>query len=214
MKYGVLGTGMVGQAIAGKLVAQGHEVRMGSRDPAHAGAADWARAAGPRASVGAFADAAGFGDLVFLCTSGHGSVDAATAAAAGLRGKVVVDITNPLDFSRGMPPSLFTSSTESLGERVQAAVPDARVVKALNTVNAQVMVDPARVAGGDHAVFLCGNDALAKGQVGELLQGFGWKQIVDLGDITAARGTESYLLLWLRLWGALGTADFNVRVVR
>lgn len=214
MKIGVLGTGMVGEALATKFAALGHEVRMGARDPKNEKAAAWASSAGARASHGAFAEAAAFGEIVFNCTSGAGSLDALkSAGASNLRGKVLVDVANPLDFSRGMPPSLFTSSNDSLGERIQAAFPDARVVKALNTVNASVMVEPKRVPGVSD-LFVCGNDAAAKAEVTRILKEWlGWPVVVDLGDITAARATEGYLLLWLRLWGAFQTADLNVHVV-
>jgi len=214
MKFGVLGSGMVGSAIAGKLVSRGHEVRMGSRTASNEKAAAWVSAAGKGASQGTFADAAAFGEIVFNCTSGAGSVDAVRAAEAqNLRGKVLVDVANPLDFSKGMPPTLFVSNDDSLAERIQAALPEAKVVKALNTINANVMVNPGRVPG-ETDVFVCGNDAGAKAQVIRILkEEFGWKTVIDLGDLTAARGTESYLHLWLRLMGALKTADFNVKVV-
>jgi len=214
MKFGVLGSGMVGSAIAGKLVSRGHEVRMGSRTAANEKAAAWVSSAGKGASQGTFADAAAFGEIVFNCTSGAGSVDAVRAAEAqNLRGKVLVDVANPLDFSKGMPPTLFVSNEDSLAERIQAALPDTNVVKALNTINANVMVNPGRVPG-ETDVFVCGNDAGAKAQVIRILkQDFGWTTVIDLGDLTAARGTESYLHLWLRLMGALKTADFNVKVV-
>jgi predicted dinucleotide-binding enzyme len=126
---------------------------------------------------------------------------------------VLVDIANPLDFSQGMPPSLFVSDTDSLGERIQRRFPQARVVKALNTVNAYVMVDPKRVAGGDHTTFVSGNDADAKKEVLGLLEAFGWSDVVDLGDITTARGTEMYLTLWLRIMGATQNPMFNIKVV-
>jgi len=214
MKFGVLGSGMVGSAIAGKLVSRGHEVRMGSRTASNEKAAAWVSAAGKGASQGTFADAAAFGEIVFNCTSGAGSVDAVRAAEAqNLRGKVLVDVANPLDFSKGMPPTLFVSNDDSLAERIQAALPEAKVVKALNTINANVMVNPGRVPG-ETDVFVCGNDAGAKAQVIRILkEEFGWKTVIDLGDLTAARGTESYLHLWLRIMGALKTADFNVKVV-
>lgn len=214
MKIGVLGTGMVGNALATKFAGIGHEVKMGARDAKNEKAAAWAASAGAKASPGTFADAASFGEIVLNCTSGAGSLDALKAAgAANLRGKVLVDVANPLDFSRGMPPSLFTGANDSLGERIQAAFPDARVVKALNTVNASVMVDPTRVPGVSD-LFVCGNDAAAKAEVTRILkEWFGWPVVVDLGDITAARATEAYLLLWLRLWGAFQTADLNVHVV-
>ena len=215
MKFGVFGSGMVGSSIAGKLVSLGHEVKMGSRSATNEKAAAWVKAAGKGASQGTFADAAGFGEIVFNCTAGAGSLDALKAAGAqNLRGKVLVDVANPLDFSHGMPPTLFISNDDSLAERIQAAFPETKVVKALNTVNANVMVNPSRVPG-ETDIFVSGNDAGAKAQVTRILKDeFGWKSVIDLGDIMGARGTESYLHLWLRLWGALKTADFNVKVVR
>lgn len=215
MKIGVLGTGMVGSAIAGKLVKLGHDVVMGSRTAGNEKALAWAKEAGARAQAGTFADAAAFGELLFNCTQGAGSLPALEAAgAANLRGKVLVDISNPLDFSKGMPPTLFVSNDDSLGERIQRAFPELKVVKTLNTVNCEIMVDPARLAG-DSDVFMSGNDKEAKLRVAEILRGwFGWKNVIDLGDITTSRGTEAYLPLWIRLWGALGSPDFNIRVVR
>ena len=216
MKIGVLGTGIVGSTIASKLCALGHEVMMGSRAAGNETAHAWAAGAGPNASEGSFADAASFGEIVFNCTAGSHSLDALAAAGAGsLAGKVLVDVANPLDFSQGMPPTLSVCNTDSLGEQIQRALPETKVVKALNTLNCLVMVDPARVPG-EHDVFVSGDDEGAKAQVRELLESFGWpaERIVDLGDITAARGLEMYLPLWLRLMGTLGTADFNIRVVR
>ncbi len=214
MKFGVLGSGMVGSAIAGKLVSRGHEVKMGSRSASNEKATAWVASAGKGASQGTFADAAAFGEIVFNCTAGAGSLDALQAGGAqNLRGKILVDVANPLDFSHGMPPSLIVGNTDSLAERIQAAFPEAKVVKALNTVNASVMVDPGRVPG-ESDIFVSGNDAGAKGEVTRILKDdFGWKSVIDLGDVTAARGTESYLHLWLRLWGAVKNADFNIKVV-
>jgi predicted dinucleotide-binding enzyme len=214
MRFGVLGTGTVGAAVGTKLVSLGHEVRMGSREAANPKARDWAAGQGERASVGTFADAAAFGEIVFNCTAGTGSLEALRAAGdANLRGKVLVDVANPLEFSKGMPPSLFTAAAgDSLAERIQGAFPDAKVVKALNTVNAGVMGHPERVPG-ETDLFVAGNDAGAKERVAALLREFGWKSVIDLGDVTAARGLEAYLLLWLRLWGALQTPNLNVRVV-
>lgn len=215
MKFGVLGSGMVGSTIATKLASLGHEVKMGSRDAANPKAKAWVASAGRGASQGTFADAAAFGEIVFNCTSGNGSIDALkSAGAAALRGKILVDVANPLDFSKGMPPTLFVSNNDSLGETIQRTFPEAKVVKALNTVSAGIMVAPAKLSG-DHDLFVCGNDAAAKARVIQLLkEDFGWKRVNDVGDITAARATESYLHLWLRLYGALQTADFNVHVVR
>lgn len=215
MKIGVLGTGVVGETIATKLVKLGHTVRMGSRSAGNPKATAWVAAAGPSASTGTFADAASFGELVFVCTKGDGTLDALRAAGApALAGKVVVDISNPLDFSKGMPPSLFISNTDSLGESVQRTFPEARVVKTLNTVNCRVMVDPSLVPG-DHDMFLCGNDPEAKATVRKILADwFGWKHVIDLGDITNARATEQLLPIWVRLWGVLQTPNFNLHVVR
>ena len=214
MKFGVLGSGMVGSTIATKLVSLGHEVKMGSRDAANPKAKAWVGKAGRGASQGTFADAAAFGEIVFNCTAGQGSLEALKSADdAALRGKILVDVANPLDFSKGMPPTLFVGNSDSLGETIQRTFPEAKVVKALNTVNASVMVEPGRVRG-EHDVFVAGNDAAAKAQVVRLLNDFGWKNVNDVGDITAARATESYLHLWLRLYGTLQTGDFNVHVVR
>lgn len=215
MKIAVLGTGMVGETIGSKLVALGHEVKMGSRSATNEKAAAWVKKSGAKASQGTFADAAAFGELLFNCTSGSGSLEALNAAGKkNLEGKILLDLSNPLEFSKGMPPTLFVSNTDSLGEQIQRAFPELKVVKTLNTINANVMVDPARIPG-EHAVFVSGNDAEAKRQVKQLLtEGFGWKQVIDLGDITTSRGTESYLMLWLRLWGALGTPDFNISIVK
>jgi predicted dinucleotide-binding enzyme len=215
MKIGVLGTGMVGRTIATKLVALGHEARMGSRSAGNDKALAWVAETGAGASEGSFADAAAHGEIVFNCTSGAGALEALAAAGAGnLRGKVLIDVANPLDFSRGMPPSLFVFGEDSLAERIQRALPETKVVKTLNTVNCEVMVDPGRVPG-EHDVFVSGDDAAAKATVAGILRDwFGWRHVVDLGDITTARGTEAYLLMWLRLRGALGTSDLNIHVAR
>jgi len=216
MRIAVLGTGVVGRTIGSKLVELGHEVRMGSRRAGNEAAVAWVQEAGEHAGEGSFGDAAGFGEIVFNCTAGGSSLDALAAAGeANLTGKVLIDVANALDFSAGMPPTLSICNDDSLGERIQATFPEARVVKALNTVNSAVMVEPARV-GGDHVVFVCGGDAGAKGEVEELLGSFGWpaERIVDLGGIAAARGTEMYLPLWLTLYGKLGSGDFNIALER
>jgi predicted dinucleotide-binding enzyme len=153
---------------------------------------------------------------LFNATNGGGSLEAlALAGEMNLNGKVLIDVANPLDFSRGMPPTLFVCNTDSLGEQIQRAFPEVKVVKSLNTVTASLMVNPRQLADGDHHIFVCGNDTEAKRQVVELLTSwFGWKHIIDLGDISTARGTEMYLPFWLRLWGALGTGLLNVNVVK
>jgi predicted dinucleotide-binding enzyme len=211
MKVGVLGTGMVGSAIATRLVELGHEVCMGSRQPGSEKAVKWAESAGDRASSGDFADAASFGEIAFNCTAGNGSVDAVTSAREGLAGKLLIDVANALDFSNGPPPVIEATDRDSLAEQIQRAVPDAHVVKSLNTVNNDVMVDPARVPG-DHVIFLSGDDQEAKRQAAEVLGEFGWPEdrVIDLGDITTARGPEAYVGLWLRLMGALGSTQFNI----
>jgi predicted dinucleotide-binding enzyme len=216
MKIGVFGTGIVGQTIATKLVALGHDVKMGSRTTTNEDAMAWAKAQGPRASHGTFADAARFGQLLFNCTLGEAALEVLKSAGADpMRGKVLVDLSNPLDFSHGMPPTLTVVSSDSLGEQIQRAFPATRVVKTLNTVSAPLMVDPSQVADGDHQLFLSGNDPAAKAEVAKLLtEGFGWKNVLDLGDITTARGPEAYLLLWTRLYMALGTPAFNLKLVR
>lgn len=215
MKIGILGTGMVGSAIGSRLAELGHSVAMGSRTAGGAKALEWVSKAGPGARQGTFAEAAAFGEMVFNCTAGVASLAALEmAGAANLEGKTLVDVSNPLDFSRGMPPTLTICNDESLGERIQKTFPGARVVKTLNTVNAEVMAYPERLAGGDHHMFLCGNDAGAKKGAAELLESFGWKHLLDLGDITMARGTEMYLPLWIRMYGALKTPAFNIRIVR
>jgi 8-hydroxy-5-deazaflavin:NADPH oxidoreductase len=216
MRIGVLGTGAVGRTLATKLVELGHDVKMGARSADNEAARDWVDGTGERASHGTFADAAAFGELLLNCTAGAASLAALESAGEeSLSGKILLDVANPLDFSRGMPPSLSVTNTDSLGEQIQRRFPEARVVKALNTINHEVMVEPGRVAG-EHDLFVCGNDESAKGEVTDLLEGLGWptEAVRDLGDISAARATEGYLPLWLRLMGALGTADFNIRVVR
>jgi predicted dinucleotide-binding enzyme len=188
---------------------------MGARDANNDKAAAWAKASGAKASQGTFADAAAFGELLFNCTSGAGALAALAAAGKqNLAGKILVDVTNPLDFSKGMPPSLLVCNTDSLGEQIQRAYPDTKVVKTLNTTNCQIMVD-ASLLKGEHDMFMSGNDAAAKGKVAEILQGwFGWKNVIDLGDLTAARGQEMFVILWVRLYGTLGTPNFNIHVAR
>jgi 8-hydroxy-5-deazaflavin:NADPH oxidoreductase len=216
MKIGVLGTGMVGQAIGSKLVEVGHEVKMGSRQAGNEKAVAWASEAGDAASEGSFADAAAHGELLFNCTSGGASLDVLAAAGAeNLSGKVLVDVANALDFSQGMPPSLSVCNTDSLGEQIQREYPEARVVKSLNTVNASVMTDPGALPG-DHVIFVCSDDDGAKGEVTALLGEFGWPEdrVIDLGGIQSARGTEMYLTLWLAMMNSFGTAQFNIAIPR
>jgi predicted dinucleotide-binding enzyme len=215
MRIAVLGTGAVGQTIGTKLVELGHEVTMGSRTADNQKGHEWVSSAGGGAAQGTFEDAASGAELVFNCTGGAVALDALRAAGAEhLAGKIVVDVSNPLDFSHGTPPTLAVCNTDSVGEQIQREFPDARVVKTLNTVNTAVMTKPAGVPG-THNLFISGNDDEAKTTVKGILGDFGWPQqaIIDLGDITGARGQEMYLPLWLRLMGTLGRPDFNIAVV-
>ena len=212
MNIGVLGTGLVGQAIATKLVQVGHEVTMGSRTGGNERATEWVGAVGPRGRQGTFADATEFGELIFSCIAGVHTLEALEASRRrNLEGKVVIDVANPLDFSQGMPPTLSVCNTDSLGEQIQRVFPECRVVKALNTMNCTVMVDPLSVPG-DHTAFVCGSYDEAKQDAINLLESFGWPRprIVDLGDIAASRGMEMYVTLWLRLYGAVGGPQFNI----
>ena len=199
MRIGMLGTGVVGQTLERKLIELGHDVKVGSRDPSRS-----------------FADAAAHGELVFNATTGTASLEALRMAGAGsLAGKVLVDVANPLDTSRGFPPTLSVANTDSLAEQIQREFPEARVVKALNTMNADVMVDPGLVPG-DHNAFIAGDDDDAKDDVRSLLESFGWPptRVLELGELAAARGMEMYLPLWLRLFRVMGTARINIGVTR
>ncbi|MGA3285799.1 MAG: NAD(P)-binding domain-containing protein [Bacteroidota bacterium] len=216
MKIAVLGTGMVGDAIGTKLIQCGHEVKMGSRTATNEKAAAWVKKNGTHASHGTFADAASFGEIVFNCTHGVASLEALNLASAhNLKNKILIDIANALDFSKGMPPSLLVCNTDSLGEQIQHAFPDTKVIKTLNTMNCSLMVNPDLVANGDHDIFLCGNDVEAKTTVTKILRDwFGWKSIVDLGDISNARATEMLLPIWVRLYGKFQSPNFNFKIVR
>lgn len=224
MKVGILGSGMVGQTIGAKLAELGVDVVLGTRTPEQldekrgmgASLSEWLAKVGKKGRLGTFADAAAHGELIINATSGAGSLGALRLAGAKhLDGKILIDVANPLDFSKGMPPSLSVCNTDSLGEQIQRAFPSAKVVKTLNTTNAYVMVDPGQVAGGDHDIFVSGDDAEAKARVSTLLkQWFGWRSVIDLGDITTSRGTEMILPVWIRLWSALGTPMFNFKIAR
>jgi len=226
MRIAVLGTGMVGRAFAARLTELGHEVSIGTRDVAatmartetdqmgNAPFQHWA-AQHPEVTPATFADAAASAELVLNASAGSASIAVLEAAgAANLAGKVVVDIANPLDHSAGMPPTLFVKDTDSLAEQIQRAFPDAKVVKTLNTMTASLMVDPRQLADGDSSTFVSGNDADAKKTVTALLESLGHTDVIDLGDITTARGAEMLLPIWLRLWGSLGTPTFNFKIVR
>jgi 8-hydroxy-5-deazaflavin:NADPH oxidoreductase len=226
VRFGILGTGVVGKTIAVRLDGLGHDVIVGTRNPEETlsrtdpdqygnppfGA--W-QEEHPEVRLGTFAEAAAHGDMVVNATAGAVSLEALEQAGEdNLNGKILIDIANPLDFSKGMPPTLLVSNTDSLGEQIQRRFPEAKVVKTLHTMNAYVMVDPAQLAATDHTVFVSGDDAEAKARVSELLRSFGWSDIIDLGDITTARGTEMVLPIWVRLFGVLQKPIYNFKIVR
>src|ERR1700682_1770993 len=215
MRIGILGTGVVGKTLATKLAKLGHHVHMGSRSAGGEKARAWVKDAGGKSSEGTFADAAAHGEIVFNCTAGMASLEALKAAGAkNLEGKTLVDVSNPLDFSKGMPPTFSVPNTDSLGEQIQRAFPTAHVVKSLNSVTAAVMVEPSMIPGV-HDMFVSGNDAKAKAQVINLLKtALGWKEVIDLGDIKGARAQEMLLALWVRLYMKFQTPNVNVRVAR
>jgi len=230
MKIAVFGTGNVGQSIASKLASLGYDVMIGTRDVKEAksrtapdmygnpGFGTWLES-NSKLKLGTFAEAGSFGELFINATSGGSSVKVFKSVKSDdIKNKILIDIANPLDFSKGMPPSLIRSlsNTHSLGEEIQNEFPSAKVVKTLNTMWCGLMVNPGMIGGGDHVNYLCGNDPAAKEKVKEILRKFGWKDenLLDLGDITNSRGTEAVLPIWLRVWGATGTGAFNFKIVK
>jgi len=213
MNIAVLGSGIVGQTIGSKLVQLGHDVMMGSRDAANPIAIIWAKAEGPHASFGTYANAASFGEIIFNCTLGSASLDALRqAGASNMKGKILIDTSNPLEYSTAAW-SLTISNTDSLGEQIQRAFPEARVVKSLNTMNCNIMVDPHKLPERTD-VFVSGNDIEAKATVVTILrEWFGWKAVIDLGDITTSRGVEMFVLLWHNLRNAVSSPRFNIKIV-
>lgn len=213
MKIAVLGTGEVGKTLADGLLGGGHAVRLGSRTGDNEVARAWADAVAGDAGVATFEDAAAWADMGILAVSGAHSLSVLGRTAAGLQGKVLIDLTNPLDFSGGFPPRLSVCNDDSLGEQLQRAHPAVKVVKVLNTVHSTVMLNPGML-DGPHELLMCGDDADAKAKVVELLTAFGWADPIDLGGIDNARGLEMWLPLWVRLYRALGTGDFNIHIQR
>ena len=214
MRFGIIGAGTVGTTIGSKLVRLGHEVVIGSRPSGGGRAAAWVAEADDGAGEGTPAEAAAFGEVVVNCTPGAASLEALAAAGEeNLAGKLLIDVANPLDFSAGSEPTLTVANDDSLGERIQRAFPATRVVKAFNTMNSEVMVDPSLV-DGDHVIFVCGEDAEAKARVSDLLGEIGWpaERVLDLGGISAARATEALILLWLRLAAIAGSYRFNFAI--
>ncbi len=223
---GIPGTGTVGKTKAARLAGLKHDVMVGTRNPEETTSRTEPDPYGnppfrtwqeehPEVKLGTFAEAAAHGEMIVNATAGAVSLEALEQAGEdNLSGKVLIDLSNPLDFSKGMPPSLSVVNTDSLGEQIQRRFAEAKVVKTLHTMNAYLMVDPAQLAGADHTVFVSGDDPEAKAAVTDLLRSFGWTDIVDLGDITTARGTEMLLPVWLRLFGALQKPVFNFKIVR
>jgi 8-hydroxy-5-deazaflavin:NADPH oxidoreductase len=227
MRIAILGTGMVGRMLAEKLVSLRHDVVMGTRNPEKGKASKGNDERGlpaigewlplhPQVKLVTQHEAAAFRDLVINATNGMGAISALTnAGKENLKGKLLLDVSNPLDFSKGMPPSLWVCNTDSLGEMIQREFPETKVVKGFNTMTAYLMVNPSLVPG-DHTAFICGNDDEAKKVVRNLMNSFGWKDtnIIDLGDITAARGTEQVLPIWVRLMGKFSNPVFNFSIVK
>jgi 8-hydroxy-5-deazaflavin:NADPH oxidoreductase len=214
MKIAVLGMGTVGETIGTKLVEKGHQVMIGSRSDNNPKAIKWAEG-NTNASYGTFSQAAIFSDdIIFNCIVGEATLAALeTAGILNFKNKILIDLANPLDFSNGMPPTMFVCNDDSLGEQIQRKLPDTFVVKTLNTMNCTIMLNPS-VVPGNHSVFVSGNSSKAKNKVKALLESFNWspQNILDLGDITTARGTEMMLPMWIRLWGAKGNPNFNFHI--
>lgn len=224
MKVAVLGTGVVGRSHAEKLLSLGHEVVIGTHDVEKTLANDKPDTMGNSPfsvwhkdhsgiKLVTFSEATAWGDIAFNALKGDASISVLTLVKDSISGKVLVDISNPLDFSNGFPPSLSVCNTDSLGEQIQKALPDTKVVKACNTTAAPLQVNPQMLAGGDHHMFLCGNDAEAKTKVTDILKSYGWINIIDMGDITNARGMEMILPIWVRLFGVLNNPMFNFKIV-
>jgi 8-hydroxy-5-deazaflavin:NADPH oxidoreductase len=219
MRIAIVGTGQVARALGTAFATAGHDVIFGTRDPEQTRSRpEWSRAepGGPSTGPGrmelvAYADLDG--DVFVNATRGDASLAALQAVGPALDGKVVIDTSNALDFSQGMPPSLFVVNTDSLAEQLQRALPGARLVKMFNTMNNQVMADPASL-GQESTIFLAGNDEAARQIAADLARDLGWTDVLDLGDLSAARGLEMYLPLWLRIMGAVGGLAFNIKVVR
>ena len=219
MNIGVLGTGTVGEAIASALIHKGHHVMLGSRTATNEKGLHWAKKGGRHATNGTFDDAAKTSDLLFNCLNGEHTLNALkTVESTSVSGKILIDLTNPLDFSQCMPPRVLPEfSTTSLGEKIQELHPGAFVVKTLNTINYKLMIDAREVNGGDHHLFLCGNDSIAKNKVMHfLVDNFHWKpnHFVDLGGIQHARTVEAIVPFWVSVWQALGTPLFNFKIVK
>ncbi len=214
MKIGILGSGDVAQALGRGFAKHGHEVMIGSREPKSEKLVKWKKAAGAKASTGGGAEAAKFGEVVVLATLGVGTLAAVeNAGPKNFDGKIVLDVTNPLDFSKGMPPGLFVGTTDSLSEQVQKVLPKAKVVKCFNTISNVQMIDP-KYKGDKPRMLIAGDDAKAKKEVTKMLQGLGWAGAIDCGGIEGARWLEALVPLWVRAVTAEGSLDIIFQPVK
>jgi 8-hydroxy-5-deazaflavin:NADPH oxidoreductase len=212
-RIGILGTGDVGRILGAGFASVGHDVKIGSRDPGSQKVKDWVALTGSHASAGTFAEAAEFAEVAVLATAWSGTKSALELATpANLAGKVVIDATNPLDFSGGFPPKLAITGEDSLGERVQRALPDAKVVKAFNTIGNHYFVDPS-FREGQPTMLIAGDDEDAKRTVGDVLADFGWPDPVDIGGIEGSRELEAICIAWVKIGGARGAWDHGFKLL-
>ncbi len=212
-RVGVLGSGEVGRCLAAGFASRGHEVMIGSRDPAKPELREWLSGEGVGIERGTFAETAQYGDLLVLAVLGDAAEAAiADAGAPNFSGKVVIDTMNPLDFSGGFPPKLSVAGEDSLGERVQRALPDANVVKAFNTIGNPYFVDPS-FGEGQPTMLVAGDDADAKGTVGDALADFGWTDVIDIGGIEGSRELEAICIVWVKIGGARGAWDHGFKLL-
>ncbi|HMH32075.1 MAG TPA: NAD(P)-binding domain-containing protein [Puia sp.] len=218
MKIGILGTGEVGNLLGSRSIENGHQVMMGGREVNNQNGLDFAnKHSSENASYGTFAEASNFGEIIFNATNGRFALEALKLANTDFTGKIIIDVANPLDFST-KPPTLIPhfANTNSIGESIQNNFPNAKVVKTLNTLGMALAVNPKQLNNGDHSIFVSGNDESAKIRTKTLLTEFGWKieNIIDIGDITASRAMESYLILSVRLLMSFGMPMFNIKVIK
>jgi predicted dinucleotide-binding enzyme len=212
-RVGVLGSGEVGRRLAMGFCSRGHDVMIGSRDPGKPELRDWLSGDGKGVQAGTFAQTAAHGELLALAVLGDAAEQAiADAGPDNFGGKVVIDAMNPLDFSAGFPPKLSVTGEDSLGERVQRALPDAKVVKAFNTIGNASFVDPA-FSEGKPTMLIAGDDTDAKRTVGDVLADFGWPAPVDIGGIEASRELEAICIAWVKIGGARGAWDHGFKLL-
>jgi predicted dinucleotide-binding enzyme len=212
-QVGVLGSGEVGRRLAAGFCSRGHDVMIGSRDPGKPGLRDWLAGGGAGGNAGTFGQAAAHGELLVLAVLGNAAEEVIAAAGPGnFSGKVVIDAMNPLDLSGGFPPRLSITGEDSLGERVQRALPGAKVVKAFNTIGNPYFVDP-RFSQGQPTMLIAGDDEAAKRTVGDVLADFGWSDVVDIGGIEGSRELEAICIAWVKIGGARGAWDHGFKLL-